>query len=197
MTPPFAGYVSGHSTYSRAAAEVLTLLTGDEYFPGGVGEFVAEQNEFLVFEEGPSVDVILQWATYYDASDQTSLSRIWGGIHPPADDIPGRWIGMQVGKDAFAHAEKYFQGLITSVNYLEEDHEVKLYPNPTNGSVQIEVPGKLVGEVFTVVDPRGKEVTRFAASGRNQLDLSDLNPGLYILNCSSNRNVASLRFVIY
>ena len=140
-------------------------------------------------------------AVHLQAVDKPFVLMNAGGcffcLHPPADDIPGRWIGMQVGKDAFAHAEKYFQGLITSVNYLEEDHEVKLYPNPTNGSVQIEVPGKLVGEVFTVVDPRGKEVTRFAASGRNQLDLSDLNPGLYILNCSSNRNVASLRFVIY
>src|SRR5690606_36711921 len=88
VTPPVAGYVSGHSTYSRAAAEVMTLITGDEYFPGGVGEFHAMQNEFLVFEEGPSVDVVLQWATYIDASDQGSLSRIWGGIHPPADDVP-------------------------------------------------------------------------------------------------------------
>ena len=34
VTPPFAGYVSGHSTYSRSAAEVLTLLTGTPYFPG-------------------------------------------------------------------------------------------------------------------------------------------------------------------
>ncbi|MFV9552626.1 hypothetical protein ACNG5D_15995, partial [Algibacter sp. PT7-4] len=75
VTPPFAGYVSGHSTYSRAAAEVMTLITGDEYFPGGIGEFQARQNEFLVFEEGPSVDVVLQWATYRDASDQCSLSR--------------------------------------------------------------------------------------------------------------------------
>ena len=90
VTPPFAGYVSGHSTFSRAAAEVLTLFTGDAYFPGGMGEFEAIKNEFLVFEEGPSVDVVLQWATYRDASDQCSLSRIWGGIHPSADDIPGR-----------------------------------------------------------------------------------------------------------
>ncbi|MCA9302651.1 MAG: hypothetical protein KC996_00865, partial [Phycisphaerales bacterium] len=49
VTPPFAGYVSGHSTYSRGAAEIMTLLTGDEYFPGGMGEFFCPQNEFLVF----------------------------------------------------------------------------------------------------------------------------------------------------
>ena len=112
VTPPFAGYVSGHSTYSRAGAEVLTLVTGDAFFPGGIGEFPAGKNEFLVFEDGPSVDLTLQWATYRDAADQCSLSRIWGGIHPPADDIPGRLIGEQVGIAAFHLAERYFTGQI-------------------------------------------------------------------------------------
>jgi len=110
VTPPFAGYVSGHSTFSRAAAEVMTLYTGDAYFPGGKSDFRAPANDFLVFEEGPSVDVVLEWATYRDASDQTSLSRIWGGIHPPADDIPGRIIGAQIGPAAYELAESYFNG---------------------------------------------------------------------------------------
>ena len=127
VTPPFAGYVSGHSTYSRAAAEVLTLITGDEYFPGGMGEFVARKNEFLVFEEGPSTDVVLQWATYRDASDQCSLSRIWGGIHPPADDIPGRKIGKKVGIDAFNFAVPYFYGKTPNSG---DELSSKVYPNP-------------------------------------------------------------------
>lgn len=100
VSPPFAGYVSGHSTYSRAAAEVLTYITGSEYFPGGMSDFVANQNDFLHFEMGPSETIVLQWAKYKDASDQCSLSRIWGGIHPPIDDIPGRQIGAIVGLDA-------------------------------------------------------------------------------------------------
>lgn len=114
VTPPFAGYVSGHSTYSRAAAEVLTALTGSEYFPGGMSGFEIIANDFLVFEDGPSVDMTLQWAKYQDASDQCSLSRIWGGIHPPADDIPGRLIGAQIGPAAFSLAESYFDGTITA-----------------------------------------------------------------------------------
>lgn len=110
VTPPFAGYISGHSTYSRAAAEVLTAFTGDAYFPGGLGEFTAKKDTFLRFERGPSVDVTLQWATYRDASDQTSLSRIWGGIHPPMDDIPGRTIGTLIAQEAFTLADKLFRG---------------------------------------------------------------------------------------
>jgi hypothetical protein len=113
VSPPFAGFVSGHSTFSRAAAEYLTLMTGDEYFPGGMSGFEVTANEFLVFEEGPSVDMVLEWATYRDASDQCSLSRIWGGIHPPADDIPGRLIGEKIGPAAYNLAIEYFNGTVS------------------------------------------------------------------------------------
>lgn len=112
VTPPFAGYVSGHSTYSRTAAELMARFTGDAYFPGGKSEFHAPKNEYLVFEKGPSVDVVFEWAKYVDASDQCSLSRIWGGIHPPADDLSGRHIGMKLGPQALNHALDYIHGRI-------------------------------------------------------------------------------------
>ena len=108
VTPPFAGYVSGHSTYSRAAAEVLTAVTGSAYFPGGYAFFKIPQDEYLVFERGPSKSFQLQWATYQDAADECSISRIYGGIHPTGDDIPGRMMGYQVGHKAFNKALTYF-----------------------------------------------------------------------------------------
>jgi hypothetical protein len=111
VTPPFAGYVSGHSTYSRAAAEVLTALTGDPFFPGGEFAYHFEPGSGLDFEYGPTTAIDLEWATYFDASDQASLSRIFGGIHPPADDFTGRRIGHAVGLAAWARALAYFQGV--------------------------------------------------------------------------------------
>jgi hypothetical protein len=110
VTPPFAGYTSGHSAFSRAAAEVLTHFTGDAYFPGGVGEFqVAMDSDFkLAFEYGPSQPLILQWATYRDAADEAGLSRRYGGIHPALDDYPGRVIGHQVGIQAMERALTLF-----------------------------------------------------------------------------------------
>lgn len=110
VTPPFAGYVSGHSTFSRAAAEVLADLTGSPFFPGGLAEFAAERDRFLVFERGPSVDVTLQWATYVDAANESGLSRIYGGIHPPIDDVPGRRMGIEVARRAVERARRHFEG---------------------------------------------------------------------------------------
>ncbi len=99
-TPPFAGYVSGHSTFSIAGAEILNFITGSPYFPEGLKTFTAKKNEFLSFENGPSADVTLQWATYYDAAIETCISRVWGGIHPPADDIEGRRLGQKIALNA-------------------------------------------------------------------------------------------------
>ena len=107
VTPPFPGYTSGHSGFSRAAAEVLSALTGSPYFPGGLGEAVAAtggQGFALSFEFGPSAPMRLQWATYFDAADEAGISRLYGGIHPSFDDLPGRVIGHGVGTTAMARA---------------------------------------------------------------------------------------------
>lgn len=188
VTPPFAGYISGHSTFSRAAAEVLTLLTGDAFFPGGVGEFVAKKDEFLRHEKGPSRDIVLQWATYQDASDQTSLSRIWGGIHPPVDDIPGRIIGKEIGIAAFQYAEPYFKGLETSVPYLENNQLATVYPNPIkkNGLLQIEFLQAKSSYLVEIFDLQGRKVLEKEIGGDRQssfisLPTHQLASGLHTL----------------
>jgi hypothetical protein len=110
VTPAFPGFISGHSTFSRAAAEVLADLTGTPFFPGGLGSYAVPAGSFLSFEHGPSAALTLQWATYYDAADQAGQSRIWGGIHITPDDFAGRKLGSLVGKDAAAKARTYFDG---------------------------------------------------------------------------------------
>ena len=183
VTPPFAGYLSGHSTFSRAASEVLTLITNDAFFPGGMGTFDVTQNDFLVFEEGPTESFTLQWATYRDASDQTSLSRIWGGIHPPIDDIKGRIIGDKIGKDAFLHSSKFFNGTLHVSN--NEFDNFLMYPNPTNNFLNIK----------TLIDS-GLKIDFFDILGKNifskkltypykKIDISKLKSGVYTIQIKS------------
>jgi hypothetical protein len=109
VTPPFPGSISGHSTFSRAAAEAMTAFTGSKWFPNGLGSYTITR---LAFEVGPTQPVTLQWASYYDAADQVGLSRIWGGIHPPCDDFAGRIVGSQVGTNVWGLAQKFFDGSV-------------------------------------------------------------------------------------
>ena len=100
VTPAFPAYISGHSTFSRAGAEVLARVTGSEFFPGGLATYDFEAGTALGFEAGPARTMQLQWATYFDAADQAGLSRLYGGIHIAADDLVGRRMGAKVGRDA-------------------------------------------------------------------------------------------------
>lgn len=204
ITPPFAGYVSGHSTFSRAAAEVLTMYTGDEYFPGGLGEFHFTANDYLVFEDGPSVDVTLQWATYRDASDETSLSRIWGGIHPPIDDIPGRQIGIKIANQVFDHATSFFIGTATDVEDRPTallDFNVDVYPNPVGNSRKINITmdqprAEVEVRVFNLL---GQEVFMDQFSGRQQamqLEANTLPSGIYMLRITSDGHTTSQAITI-
>ena len=177
VTPPFAGYVSGHSTFSRAAAEVLTLLTGNEFFPGGMGTFDIVQNDFLVFEQGPTENMTLQWATYRDASDQTSLSRIWGGIHPPIDDIRGRIIGEKIGVEAFNLAMNYFDGILS-----DDEDVITLYPVPFQDKINLGQ--NYIGNIsFQLYELDGKLVHSEIISQNSSsvaIRIPDLAKGLYI-----------------
>jgi len=197
VTPPFAGYVSGHSTYSRAAAEIMTMLTGDAFFPGGYGEFLAPRNEFLVFEEGPSMDVRLRWATYRDASDQCSLSRIWGGIHPPMDDLNGRRMGEKIGRTAFAFARSYFYPSGMDPASARQALPGGIYPNPVKPGGLLHVKQTMEGQSFVLVDLQGRsrmlQVRSFdPGSGTSILEMGDIAPGVYVLVSGS----VSLRLMV-
>jgi len=113
VTPSFQGYASGHSTFSRAAAEIMTSFTGDEYVPGGLDEWTTKAGSLKV-EAGPTADVVLQWATYYDAADMAGQSRLFGGIHVQADDFTGRRIGSECGREAWARAQQFYSGQVSS-----------------------------------------------------------------------------------
>ncbi len=113
VTPSFSGYVSGHSTFSRAAAEVMAGFTGSEFFPGGLGEWTVKAGSLKV-EKGPTTDVTLQAATYYDAADMAGQSRLYGGIHIQADDLNGRITGSACGKEAWTLAQQYYAGRVGS-----------------------------------------------------------------------------------
>lgn len=201
VTPPFAGYVSGHSTFSSAAAEVLTALTGDPFFPGGVGEFEIKAGEFLVFEDGPSEDFTLQWATYRDASDQTSLSRIWGGIHPPADDIPGRLIGIEVGEDSHRLATRYFEGdVVTSMYEALDQSYITIYPNPASEILNVEFALESdLYPVVSIINSNGRIMdVSFKRKGRTfaEYDISALPQGLYLVNVAHNGYIQTNRIVV-
>ena len=181
VTPNFAGYVSGHSTYSRAAAEMLENFTGSPYFPGGLETHLAKQKEFLVFEDGPSQDIELQWVSYKDAADQCSLSRIWGGIHPYIDDIPGRLIGQIIGNESFEFGAQYFQDNLSNPEIQVPNIKLTQNPISKNGIIKlVNTKGYESFELFTLTGQSVQISSKFH-SGITEIFSNNLTSGIYLL----------------
>jgi hypothetical protein len=107
-TPPFPEYVSGHSTYSAAAARILELWTGNDRF----GDSVIFPKGSSKIEPGitPSKPITLKWETFSEAAVEAGLSRRCSGIHFQAADLAGRRLGRVVADNAWQKAQSYFDG---------------------------------------------------------------------------------------
>jgi hypothetical protein len=107
-TPPFPEYVSGHSTYSAAAARILQLWTGSARF----GDSVTIPAGSSKIEPGitPAHSITLHWETFTDAANEAGISRRYGGIHFRAADFGGRLLGRIVAFEAWQKAQSYFDG---------------------------------------------------------------------------------------
>jgi hypothetical protein len=179
-TPAFPGYASGHSCFSRSAAEVLTAITGSPSFPGGFHHHTVTADSMQI-DLGPSTDVDLQWNTYYDGADQAGQSRRWGGIHPFEDDYSARILGSQVGVAAYGLATKYWTGAI-----LAEEMKPQIATLP-GGNVRVtwtavrgmkhkvQTSPDLVN--WTDATPYSQSYTNGAISGDTNGSYTDTTPG--------------------
>ncbi len=84
QTPPFPEFTSGHAVVSNAAATVLTALFGDNY-------------EFTDETEIPFGNNSRHFKSFYEASKESSMSRVYGGIHYPVTARISILQGIDIG----------------------------------------------------------------------------------------------------
>jgi membrane-associated phospholipid phosphatase len=88
-TPPFPEYVSGHSTFSGAAATILT-------------DFFGEQVSFTTTSIGlPEVE--RSFGSFSAAAQEAGISRIYGGIHFNSANQDGLAAGQALGDYVFGN----------------------------------------------------------------------------------------------
>lgn len=104
-SPPFAEYVSGHSTFSGAGAAVLTQFTHSDAF----GAAVTFNTGNSRFEPGlvPAKTLTLSWDTFTQAADEGGISRLYGGIHFEDGDLNGRKLGRDVGNTVWSKIQQF------------------------------------------------------------------------------------------
>jgi hypothetical protein len=115
VSPPFPEYVSGHSTFSSAAATILNLFTGSDAFNAYVtvraGTSLFEpKNDAHPTGYTPATDVTLTWPSLTAAAKDAGLSRRLGGIHFQDADEDGYALGRSVGANVLVKTMSYING---------------------------------------------------------------------------------------
>ena len=108
VTPAFPEFLSGHSTFSASAAEILKRFTGSDSF--GASQLIKAGTAPFELGQVPANDITLSWATFSDAADQAGMSRRYGGIHFEQGDLMGRAMGRKVAGVVWDKAQAYIHG---------------------------------------------------------------------------------------
>ncbi|MDF5722200.1 MAG: vanadium-dependent haloperoxidase [Rhizonema sp. PD37] len=105
ITPPFPGYVSGHSTVSAASAEMLRLFKESDTFNES-----ATVKAGALTEPGFESLVTLKFPTFTFAADAAGISRLYGGYHTHSDNIEGLKLGREVAQFVWQKVLKHING---------------------------------------------------------------------------------------
>jgi hypothetical protein len=134
ITPPFSEYVSGHSTFSSAAAYVLEQFFASPNWIGpnsvtcNAGESATEpaitdpaapgyiagvtnvpNSGKTTVGYAPASPVTLSWNTWREAADEAGVSRLYGGIHIRDGNLHGVSLGTNVGQAVWGKALSLFR----------------------------------------------------------------------------------------
>ncbi len=109
VTPAFPEYVSGHSSFSASAAEVLKRFTQSDRF--GLSYTLKAKHSAFEPDRAPARDITLSYPTFTSAANEAGISRRYGGIHFEQGDLMGRMLGRQVGQQAWEVAMAYINGI--------------------------------------------------------------------------------------
>jgi hypothetical protein len=102
-TPCFPSYPSNHGSGSNGAAEVLRRLYG-------------ESGHSITISNSAVPNIVLQYTSFEQITDDISDARVYGGIHFRADQVAGERLGRAV-------ATAVYKNNLRPVHSEDKDHD--------------------------------------------------------------------------
>ncbi len=115
-------------------------------------------------------------------------TNVWSSSLP--DAVDGQWTIHYSGSYSWSHFEA---PETKSTGFANSDFEVKLYPNPFNESIQIDIDSPNLVNQIAIRDVMGRLVYSYnkTAIGDNMVIGEELNSGMYIIQIYSDNQVKS------
>ena len=162
-TPPFPEYVSGHSTFSAAAATILT-------------DFFGNTTSFSITSKSLANGTMPRdFDSFWDAAFEAGESRVFGGIHYRFSSEAGYELGGSIGDLVLAAFDAASDAIAPRILLAQERNFVSDAIPVLTGSVLDNVSG--VTSLSYSLDGATFVALPFAADGSFSLDLAGLLAG--------------------
>jgi hypothetical protein len=99
-------------------------------------------------------------------------------------DTALRYYWIEAGEDSSCLTRSYFNAPVwqVSVQEIQEDYFVRVYPNPTSGILNLSIDAKNSISGFSIYDCTGQLVKQdFNFKNQSAIDVSDLQVGFYVM----------------
>jgi len=108
ISPPFASFYSGHSTFSWTAATILKKFTGSDRLDFSVTKAAGSST----IEPGitPAEPITFNFPTFSSAAKSAGISRIYSAIHFANENTMGQQVGKQVAGAVWDKYQRYVTG---------------------------------------------------------------------------------------
>lgn len=153
-TPAHPEYVSGHSTISAAAANVLSRFFGD-------------QRNFETSSVGVP-GVVRAYDSFEEAAQEAGMSRIYGGIHFEYSNQQGQVIGKMLGERSFDRLATFVDVLAPEIFLPNRD----VFVNSRDVTWTGWVLDDLVGVESLVVTINGTQWREIARDAGGQFEIA-------------------------
>lgn len=86
---------------------------------------------------------------------------------------------------------------ITNANSFTNNLEITIFPNPANDKLNITLPNHIKTAQITINDMQGRCInTYWVTNGEHSIDVSKLNPGIYLVQIKSEQGMSTKKIVI-
>jgi PAP2 superfamily/RTX calcium-binding nonapeptide repeat (4 copies) len=165
-TPPFPAYVSGHASFSSAAAAVLRDFYG------------TDKISFTLPSENPAVSA-RSFRSFSHAAQESANSRLYAGIHWRFDNEDGLSAGRALGEFV---ADNFFQKIETTAQtgivgkelvVIGSNADDRITLNLVNDRIQIWNHAQLIGEFAN------SRINRIAIAAHNGNDFVQVSNNIF------------------
>jgi uncharacterized repeat protein (TIGR03803 family) len=134
-------------------------------------------------------------------TDGTSFSKIWDFVSVDGNSPRGSLLlngpylyGTTTNGGLFGGGVVFKLGLLTGINELEKENLFSIYPNPSNGIINLKSSNEIKSiEVYNNI---GILISKPELKLNNQIDLSSLSKGMYFLKVSDGKQYYTEKVII-